>query len=96
MSDETKPEQVSILSIEAWRNADGGWDWNNWHRVGWYDVAVCDLPPRQLLARLRADGYLAATSAGRVRVEDDGYNVVVLSRGTSEPLFAIAYGEVQS
>lgn len=94
MTEATKT--CSVLSIDAWRNADGGWDWNDWRRVGTVPVAVCDLNPRALLAYMRAEGFLAATSTGRCAVEDDGYNVVIMARGTREPIFAIAYGEVQA
>ena len=84
-----------ILSIEAWRCTNGGWDWNNWHNVGAVPVAWCDLPPRKLFAELRRADYLAVGSIGRVAVENDGYNVVIVARGTREPIFAIEYGSVQ-
>lgn len=85
--------QCSLLSIDAWREREG-WTWNNWHRLAYVPVTVADMPPRALLAWLRQSGYLSARSAGRVAVEDDGYNVVILARGTREPLFAVAYGEL--
>lgn len=50
------PAAVSVLSIDAWRNCDGGWDWNNWYKVGSIDPAVCDMPARQL-RRYRRNGY---------------------------------------
>lgn len=82
---------VNVLSIDAWRY-DGCWNWNAWYTVGTVPLATCDLTPRRLLAYLRKEGYLAEGSKGRVRVEDDGYNVVVLARGTGEPLIALEYG----
>lgn len=85
-------QTVNVLSIDAWRGCDG-WEWNNWHTVGRIDVSVCDLPARALLKVMRDEGYLSAYSAGRVAVEDDGYNVVIVQRSDNMPLFAIAYGE---
>lgn len=94
MTESTKT--CSVLSVEAWRNADGGWDWNDWRRVGTVPVTVCEFKPRALLAYMRANGFLGPKSAGRCAVEDDGYNVVILARGTREPVFALAYGESQT
>jgi hypothetical protein len=87
-------QTVNVLSIDAWRNCDNGWDWNNLHKVGRIDVSVCDLQARALLKVMRDEGYLSAYSAGRVAVEDDGYNVVIVRRSDNMPLFAIAYGEL--
>lgn len=83
-------KECSLLSIDAWREA-GGWTWNNWHKVGTVPVSVCDLAPRAMLRRLRE---VIDIPAGTVAVEDDGYNVVIVARGTGEPLCAVAYGEV--
>jgi hypothetical protein len=80
---------VRVLSIDAWRDGNG-WTWNNWFPVGWFPLALIDLPPRALLRELRARSNL--TGYGLVTVEDDGYNVVVTHRGTGEPLVAIEYG----
>jgi hypothetical protein len=41
---------------------------------------------------MREQGYLSAKSAGRVAIDDDQYNVVIVAKGTREPLFAIEYG----
>lgn len=86
---------MNILSIDAWRDADSGWTWNNWFRIGSITRAELDAldTDRKILRYMRASGYLSAQSAGRVSVDDDGYNVVILARGTREPIFAIAYGE---
>jgi hypothetical protein len=85
---------VSILSIDAWRSPEG-WTWNNWFCVGETNVSLCDKSHRAILTHLRSEGLLSQGSAGKVTIEDDGYNLVVLARGTREPLFAIAYGEVE-
>jgi hypothetical protein len=85
-------QTVNVLSIDAWRNCDNGWDWNDWRKVGRIDVSVCNLPARALLKVMRDEGYLSAYSAGRVAVEDDGYNVVIVQRSDNMPLYAIEYG----
>ena len=78
-----------ILSIDAWRN-EYGWTWNAWYKVGEMDV----IPEtnRKILRAMRDTGHLSDYSKGRVTVEDDGYNLVILDKRTREPLFAIEYG----
>lgn len=86
------PEKTcKILSIDAWRN-EGGWDWNNWHKVGDIPLAACDWTPRKLLKWFRDNNYLNPASAGKCAVEDDQYNIVIVHRHTRRPLFAIEYG----
>jgi hypothetical protein len=84
-------QNLNILSIDAWRY-DGSWSWNAWHKAGTVDRVLIDAKPRKLFRALRDAGYLSAASAGRVSVDDDGYNVVICDRATREPLFAIEYG----
>ena len=47
---------INVLSIDAWRQAEGGWTWNAWHRVGEADRSVCNLSPRRLLSFARKEG----------------------------------------
>jgi len=95
MSEETPvafPE-VSILSVDAWRNGPG-WDWNNWHKVGTVRVSwLAGKKPRQILKYMRDEGYLAEKSKGKCGVDDDQYNIVICDKNTRQPLYAIAYGE---
>lgn len=95
--DALRPEPVkcSLLSIEAWRDGSS-WTWNSWHRLEYVPADLADLKPRALLKALRDRGTLAHATAGQLAIEDDGYNIVILARGTREPLYAIAYGEVRS
>lgn len=86
------PHDVSVLSIDAWRDGDG-WSWNSWATVGTFPVAWLALSTRRLLKVMREEGYLTNGSKGRVYVRDDQYNLVITERGTHCPLFAIAYGE---
>ena len=85
--------KAQILSIDAYREAEGGWVWNQW-----FNVQECvDIPDnvtnRQLL-KLCRDKFeiLSDWSKGRLAVEDDGHNLVITHRGTGEPLFAFDYG----
>lgn len=89
---EAPETEVNILSIDAWRQPSG-WNWNNWYKVGSVPISVCDLTPRKLLAKLRIDGFLGAGSKGKVAIDDDQHNLVIVAKGTRQPLFAIAYGE---
>lgn len=85
-----------LLSIDAWAEAGGDWNWNAWRTVGHVPTAYADMPARALLRALRADGYLSSASAGKCAVEDDGYNVVIVDRRNGMPVFAIEYGSVLS
>ena len=85
---------VNVLSIDACRNCDNGWEWNDWHEVGRIDAAVCNLPARALLKVMRGEGYLSAYPAGRVAVKKDGYNFVIVQRSDNMPLYAIEQGDL--
>lgn len=90
-------EVYRILSIDAWREPDGGWTWNNWYHVADFPMhqqAMLD-KPRELLRWMREVGLLADGSKGNASVEDDGYNVVIRDRRTSEPVYAIEYGAAE-
>lgn len=90
----SQAKTFQVLSIDAWRY-DEGWTWNAWFKVGSVPAEVASYPARKLLSFMRSEGYLTERSKGRVAVEDDGYNLVIVSRGTREPLFAIEYGAEQ-
>jgi hypothetical protein len=83
---------LKVLSIDAWRGFEGGWDWNNWYAVGDAPTNALNYSKRKLLNWMRSEGYLSAQSAGKVSVEDDGYNLTIVERGNRRPLFAIEYG----
>jgi hypothetical protein len=78
---------MRVLSIDAWGNKTDGFEWNQWYVVGTYEG---DLTPRKCLKWLRDQGRL-----GKIRClcEDDGFNYVILERGTEKPRYAFAYGE---
>lgn len=84
---------INVLSIDAWRNPEG-WDWNSWSRVDTIDADVIEgKSTRQILRMMREIGLLGEGSKGRVALDDDQYNLVIVDRKTREPIFAIAYGE---
>ena len=94
MSDtETKPTTCKVLSIDAWRY-DEGWNWNQWWDVGEVPVEFLDWSTRKQLAYFRKHGYLSAKSAGKVAIEDDQYNLVIVEKGNRRPVFAVEYGNL--
>lgn len=88
---EPKPTQVTVLSIDAWRDPNG-WTWNAWYKVDVLPWEVLDYSPRKLLRTLREAGLLSEKSKGRVALDDDGHNLVVVDKNTREPLYALEYG----
>ena len=61
-----------LLSLDAWRESEGGWSWNDVYRThhvlsfeGWPTA-------RKLLAAVRECGYLSEYSKGEVEVEEYG------------------------
>ena len=89
---DTTEKTLTLLSIDAWKSTEGGWDWNDWHKVGTVPATTLDLTPRRLFKFLREAGYLSANSVGRVARDDDGYNVVIMEKDTRRPVYAIEYG----
>lgn len=87
----TTSDTVRVLSIDAWREAEGGWTWKP-YAAGEVPRAVLDYTPRRLIGYMRRKGFLSAGSVGRVAVADDGYNLLLVERGTRRPAFAIEYG----
>lgn len=86
------PREVTILSIDAWNGPDG-WTWNQWYNRGKAPLSLCEKKPRAVFAWMRENGFLSEGSKGRVALDDDQHNLVIIDRHTREPLFAIAYGE---
>ena len=77
-----------LLSIDAWR-CDEGWTWNAWYPLE-EDIYIAPeaATPRRVFRMLR-NGYLSEQSKGGVRLDDDGYNLVIEDRNTGEPIFAL-------
>jgi hypothetical protein len=81
-----------ILSIDAWRECDGGYTWNAWYDAGDIDADAIHWNARKILKYFRDNGYLTEKSAGKCAIDDDQYNIVIVERSTRRPLFAIEYG----
>ena len=79
----------NVISIDAWGNAEDGYDWNNWYNVGTIDVDI-NAPEQAILQAMVDAGFITKTDGGMV--EDDLYNLVIKDAKTGEPLFAIEYG----
>lgn len=56
MSDEQK---VSILSIDAWGNADDGFEWNAWYKIGECDPEIASRKPAEIIEYLIGEGILS-------------------------------------
>ena len=78
----------NVLSIDAWGNAEDGYDWNQWFNVGSIELDI-GADPKTILAAMHEAGYITQTEGGDV--EDDCYNLVIVDAITREPLFAIEY-----
>lgn len=92
----TSVTSVSILSLDVWGNADDGFEWNNWHKIGEIPLAILDKPEPEILAWLVSEGFLTTDDPSLVTVEDDQYNLLICDASDGDrPIFALAYGEVQ-
>ncbi len=84
--------KLNIISIDAWRDADGGWTWNDWHTVRTIELPASALTPRKLLNALRREGILTKQSCGRVAVEEthgEHFFCEVQAKNTREPLISV-------
>jgi hypothetical protein len=85
--------KLDLVSIDAWRECEGGWTWNTSYRLEagiWLEESR--LTPRKILSFLRKAGYLTDASKGRVRVEEiptfePFYEIQ--DKNTGEPLLAL-------
>ena len=88
--------RFNLLSIDAWRECEGGWTWNAWYNVE-KDIyfAESQLTPIKVLRALRKWGFLTEQSKGRLSLDDDGYNIVIQDKNTLEPILALEYGSFE-
>jgi hypothetical protein len=93
---ENQVKKCEILSIDAWRDMDGGWYWNSWFKVGYVELsevrAIVARHGKARLLKLLRDEYGLSIPAGYCEVVDDGYNYEIRLRGTQEPIYAVEYG----
>ena len=87
----TQTKQHRILSIDAWRDGEDGWYWNDTRLFGYIDASTLKKlkTPRKILRWMRAEGFLSAQSAGKVCVHEDDAYIEIQSRRDGEPLYAI-------
>ena len=79
--------KYEIRSIEAWREPDGGWYWNNSYVIG--SLVFEEPTTRRILRVFREEGYLSEESKGRATVWTDGEMFEIQDRRTGEPVFAL-------
>lgn len=84
---------IRVLSIDAWGNSEDGYDWNAWYKVGEIDKETFESlkTDSDYLQWYIDNGYINNIPS-LVCINDDGYNIVLIDAKTSEPLFAIEYG----
>ena len=87
---------IRVLNVSAYKN-DGYWEWNYWN-------TVTEITQEQFLA-LKSDrqtikfvrdelGLLSEHSKGKIKIEDDGHNLIIAQKSNNMPLFSIEYGRV--
>ena len=87
--------KFKLLSIDAWRESEGGWSWNNYFLVedGIY-ILESELTPRKIARMLRKWGYLSEYSKGRIHVdmcpEYSDWFIEIQDKDTGEPVFALS------
>lgn len=87
---------VSVLSLDVWGNAEDGFDWNNWYKVGQAPIEVCNRKPAEIIEWMIEEGYCTEAARDGAEIEDDQYNVLICDKSDgNRPLFAIVYGEAQ-
>jgi len=84
-------QTYKVLSIDAWGNADEGYEWNNWFNVGTIEIDI-NSSESDVMQTMFDAGFITNTHG--VYVVDDQYNLVICDKQTNEPLLAIEYGSV--
>lgn len=98
--DEEQYHRCQLISIDAWKEPEGGWFWNDLNKIeeGIYiaeDSKVLN-SSRSAIKYFRENlGVLNDNSKGKVSIDFnndimDGVLLVVSARGTGEPLFALS------
>ena len=85
--------EFRVLSIDAWRDIEGGWEWNNQYSAGTVEFKTEYPTNRQILKVLRDEGFLTDYSKGRIKINrfDDYYYPAyeICEKGTGEPIFCV-------
>ena len=85
---------MKVLSIDAWGNEEGGWDWNNWFKIGEISKEEFEALKNDKDFRLwfKRNGYTTTANKRQVTIDDDQYNIVLCDAEDGRPLYAIEYG----
>lgn len=85
---------MKVLSIDAWGNEEGGYEWNNWFTVG--EISKEEFESLDTDKRVAnwffVNGYTTNADMRQITIEDDQYNIVIKEKKSGLPLFAIEYG----
>ncbi len=90
--------KYKINNIDAWGNADDGWDQNDWFPVGEIDIPE-DASDMDCLARLHGDGYLTALALETCELnhwDHENGSFDVCDRETGEPLLQLLAEDTES
>jgi hypothetical protein len=77
-----------LQSIDAWRDDDNMWYWNNCFKIEDGVYIDSDTTTRQLLKFMRRNNWLTEHSKGRVQVEWMDGLIEIQDRNTNEPILA--------
>jgi len=87
---ESKYSNWELVSVESWRDWDGGWSWNNIHKLEPNIVfEESKLTPRTILRHLRKWGFLSPKSKGKLRVDIQDSIIEIQIKSTYEPILAL-------
>ena len=84
-------EKFNLVSIDAWKDPDTGWYWNNFFMVE-RDIyfSLDNITPRKIAKFLRKMGALTDHSKGRIIVDMSCDECIeIQDKNTREPLFAL-------
>jgi len=84
----TAENMYTLLSIDAWRDPDSGWTWNDVRLIEENIYISHPVSNRRLLNFMRSNNWLNDYSKGRIAVKDTGYDIEIQNKNTSEPIFA--------
>ena len=78
-----------VLSIDAWADSEpDSWNWNEWWKVGEVDLDANVIDVEWSVK----EGYVNRRALKECEVDDDGYNLTLMVKGTHKPLYAVEYG----
>ena len=85
----TTQKTMRVLSIDAWSDGDGGWDWNSWSCVG---EVPADTPTDKMVEAAFVAGIFSGPKLpDGYALRDDQYNMVI-EDADGCPIYAFEYG----